>query len=76
MVASDQRPNGLDADIRGQDEDADRDHLLRSLIRGWRLQASPGEEPHNNEPGGRRWAFNQSRFVRGVATASSSHAKK
>jgi hypothetical protein len=52
MVASDQRPNGLDADVRGQDEEADRDHLLRSSIRGWRLQASPGEEHTTMNPGG------------------------
>jgi hypothetical protein len=52
MLATRQRTNRLDGDVRREDEEADRDELP-SLLRVLRADARAGEEPENDEAGER-----------------------
>ena len=56
MIACDERPDGLDGDVAGQEEEAHGDQLLGSPLRAWRVQAGAGEEPDDDEA---RGAFDQ-----------------
>ena len=51
MLAADQRADGLDADVRREEEELDRDELLGSLLGGLGHHARAGEAPDDDHAG-------------------------
>src|SRR4051812_43990147 len=51
MLADDQRPHGLDADVRGEDEELDGDELLGTTLGGLGHHARTREAPDDDDAG-------------------------